>query len=135
MTHHHSTVAPVGMPHHDSEDIDSGTIYKAGIGLTVIIVATCVLVLGIYRMLDAREATPVAPQYPLAAQIEHRLPPEPRLQTHPRKDLADLREAEEAQLSTFAWTDRSAEQVRVPVDVAMKMLVDRGLPVRQDATK
>lgn len=135
MTHHHSTVAPVAMPHHDSEDIAYAAILKAGAGLTVVILATCALVFGIYRALESREALPIAPMYPLAAQIEHRLPPEPRLQTHPRKDLADLRAGEEAQLTTFGWIDRRAELVHVPVDVAMKMLVNRGLPVREAAAK
>ncbi len=135
MTHHQSDVTPVAMPHHDSEDIALGPILKMGLGLIVTIAVSCAIVFGIYRVLEAQESRPVTPQYPLAAQTERRLPPEPRLQTHPRQDLQDLRNTEEAQLSTYGWIDRRAELVHVPVDVAMKMLVDRGLPVRQDAAK
>lgn len=135
MTHHQSNVTPVALPHLDPEDIALGAILKMGLGLAVIIVATCAIVFGIYRVLEAREAKPMAPQYPLAAQTEQRLPPEPRLQIHPRRELQDLREVEEKQLATYGWIDRRAELVHVPVDIAMKMLVGRGLPVRQDAGK
>jgi len=135
MTHHHSDVVPVAMPHHDPEDIAFGTIMKMGLGLTVIIAVSCAIVFGIYRVLEAQETRPVISQYPLAVQTERRLPPEPRLQTRPRQELQALRDTENEQLSTYGWIDRRAELVHVPVDVAMKMLVGRGLPVRQDAAQ
>ena len=48
---------------------------------------------------NGREATKVAPQYPLAAGQENRVPPEPRLQTNPREDLRELRANEDAVLN------------------------------------
>ena len=72
------------------------------------------------------------PEFPLAAEQENRLPPEPRLQTNPRQDLRDLRSAEEAVLTGYGWVDKKAGIARIPIDEAMKLTVERGLPARQE---
>jgi hypothetical protein len=67
--------------------------------------------------------------FPLAAGEATRLPPEPRLQTNPRADLAELREREDRALNTYSWVDRNAGIVRIPIDRAMSLTLERGLPV------
>jgi hypothetical protein len=71
--------------------------------------------------------------YPLAVGEGNRLPPEPRLQTNPREDLRDLRAKEDAILESYGWVDRNAGVVRIPIDEAMKLTVQRGLPSRREA--
>jgi hypothetical protein len=61
------------------------------------------------------------------------VPPPPRLQTDPRGDLLALRAAEDRTLTTYGWVDRNAGVVRISIEQAMKLTVDRGLPTR--ATK
>jgi hypothetical protein len=68
--------------------------------------------------------------YPLAVGQGDRLPPEPRLQANPRQDLKELRDAEEARLKSYGWVDRNAGVVRIPIDEAMKLTLQRGLPAR-----
>ena len=58
------------------------------------------------------------------------MPPEPRLQTNPRADLRDLRAHEDLVLGTYGWVDKPAGVVRIPIDEAMKITLQRGLPVR-----
>jgi hypothetical protein len=58
------------------------------------------------------------------------VPPEPRLQTHPVEDLAALRAREDAALHGYAWVDRDAGVTRIPVERAIEILVERGLPAR-----
>jgi hypothetical protein len=82
-----------------------------------------------------REAARVAPQFPLAVGQENRLPPEPRLQTNPRQDLLDLRAAEETTLTTYGWVDKNAGIARIPIDEAMKRVVEKGLPARASGKK
>ena len=79
----------------------------------------------------SRESQLAAREFPLAAEQQNRLPPEPRLQTNPRQDLADLRRREDAILSTYGWVDKNAGVVRIPIDEAMKLTLERGLPARQ----
>jgi len=69
--------------------------------------------------------------YPLAAGQENRLPPEPRLQSNPRQDLRDLRAEEDETLGSYRWVDRNNGVVGIPIDEAMKLTLQRGLPARQ----
>jgi hypothetical protein len=54
--------------------------------------------------------------------------PEPRLQATPGADLKTLRAEEERELSSYGWVDRSAGVVRIPIDRAMELIMQRGLP-------
>ncbi len=54
--------------------------------------------------------------------------PPPGLIIRPGADLAALRAAEESDLTTYGWIDRSKGAVRIPIDRAMQLLVERGLP-------
>jgi hypothetical protein len=54
--------------------------------------------------------------------------PNPRLQIKGAVDLANLRPAEEADLGSYGWIDRNSGTVRIPIDRAMQLLLDRGLP-------
>jgi hypothetical protein len=62
---------------------------------------------------------------------EERLPPEPRIQANPAADMKRLRDQEDATLTTYGWVDRQAGIVRVPIDVAMTLVLEEGLPVRR----
>lgn len=62
------------------------------------------------------------------------LPPEPRLQVQPVEDLNRLRENQEEMLSSYGWADRTTGKVRIPIDRAMDLILERGLPTRPGAT-
>jgi hypothetical protein len=54
----------------------------------------------------------------------------PHLQLSPIEDLQKFRQREEAELNTYGWIDRTAGVVRVPIESAMDLVLQRGLPVR-----
>ena len=54
----------------------------------------------------------------------------PQLQTTPAADLQRIRTHEDRILNSYAWSDRQTGVVRIPVERAMELLVQRGLPVR-----
>lgn len=54
-------------------------------------------------------------------------PPEPRLQTNPSEDWASLRATEEARLNSYAL-DPASGGVRIPIDRAIEILAEEGLP-------
>lgn len=89
----------------------------------------------LFLVFNAREARQPAPEFPLAVEHENRLPPEPRLQTNPRQDLRDLRAQEDAVLNSYGWVDKNAGLVRVPIERAMELTVQKGLPARTEAKK
>jgi len=55
-------------------------------------------------------------------------PPGPRLQTSPRGDMQEMRRAENAQLQSYGWVDRAAGMARMPIDRAMQVVLEQGLP-------
>jgi hypothetical protein len=61
------------------------------------------------------------------------LPPAPRLQVDPAVDLNQVRESQNEILNSYGWSDQATGKVRVPIDRAMDMLIERKLPVRQNA--
>jgi hypothetical protein len=71
--------------------------------------------------------------YPLAAGQQEQLPPIPRLQEHPQEDMSELRERQQALLNGYSWVNRDAGIVRIPIEEAMRIVVQRGLPTRENA--
>lgn len=56
--------------------------------------------------------------------------PKPNLELNPHVDLAALRSRENAELESYGWVDRKAGVVRIPIDRAIDLLAERGLPFR-----
>jgi len=54
------------------------------------------------------------------------LPPAPRLQTAPRRDLVAYDAAERRRLETYGWSDRAHGRVRLPVQHAMRQVAAEG---------
>ena len=79
------------------------------------------LIYGLFGYFNGREGVKVPAEYPLAASQGHHEPPEPRLQTAPRQDLADMRAKEDEVLGSYGWVDKNAGVVRIPIDAAMKL--------------
>ena len=69
-------------------------------------------------------------RYPLAAAQGERLPPTPRLQQFPRNDLYQFRQDEERLLQQYGWMNRNSGIVHIPIEDAMRLTVERGLPAR-----
>jgi hypothetical protein len=118
--------------HHEESDVNIRAIFQFGAGLMALTAIVYVVVWLLFGYFTRREdSASVTRTYPLAAGQEDRLPPEPRLQTNPRQDLKDLREAEDKMLKSYQWVDRNAGIVRIPIDEAMKLTLQRGLPSRE----
>ncbi len=56
--------------------------------------------------------------------------PTPRLQTDDgNQELADMHERESLLLDHYSWVDRGQGKVRIPIEHAMELIAQRGLPV------
>jgi hypothetical protein len=111
---------------HETRDAD----LRAVVVVTAAIFALVLVVFaGMRLLLDglaAREAWRSPAASPLAERHARRVPPEPRLQPDPLRDLAALRAEEDALLGTYEWVDRQAGRVRIPIGRAMELLAARG---------
>jgi hypothetical protein len=61
------------------------------------------------------------------------LPPAPRLQVEPRAELHSYCEQQDKLLNSYAWADEHNGVVRIPVDRAMELTLQQGLPARAAA--
>jgi hypothetical protein len=122
---HHDDVA------HEASDVNFRAIVQFGVGLLVLGAVVYLVVWLFFGFLSER-ASRASGQlaYPLAAGQQDRVPPEPRLQTNPRADLRELRESEDKRLDSYGWVDRNAGIVHIPIDDAIKLTLQRGLPSR-----
>jgi hypothetical protein len=114
----------------ETSDVNVASVLGFGAGLIVAAALIHFLVWVLFMYFSTREAQRVAPQYPLAAGQSERLPPEPRLQTNPREELRDLQALEDAVLGSYGLVDKDRGVVRIPINEAMKLIVQRGLPTR-----
>jgi hypothetical protein len=119
--------------HHETSDINLRGVLAFAVGLAVTAAVIHFAVWVLFAYFNTREGLPVTPQYPLAVGQQNRLPPEPRLQTDPRQDLKNLRADEDTILDGYGWVDRNNQVVRIPIDQAMKLTLERGLPARPEA--
>jgi len=57
----------------------------------------------------------------------------PKLQLSPTADMEAFRAREEAELNGYGWVDRTTGVARIPIDRAMELLLQKGLPARSGA--
>jgi hypothetical protein len=115
--------SPSGHERRDADVISLAMI--AGILLIsgFIVILGCMALMHVFDLKDKSRQTRVQFAQPANAEF-----PEPRLQSLPARDLEKLRTAEEKELHSYGWIDRSAGIVRIPIERAMELIVQRGLP-------
>ena len=120
---------------HEERDVRVRPIVLAVVGLATVSVAAFVLMHLLFNLLAVMQSKETAAPSPLAGAYGLKEPPEPRLQTSPIHDLQELRARDAAALHEYAWGDREAGVVRIPIDRAIAVLAERGLPARPAAPK
>lgn len=118
-----------GKPMHEERDIDARAILGYGVGLGLVMIVVCVVVWAMLVSLTRQEQAAQPPESPVAGD-QDRLPAEPRLQTSSLQDLRDLDAVEAKTLTSYGWVDRANGVVRIPIDEAMRLTIERGLPSR-----
>lgn len=58
------------------------------------------------------------------------LPPPPRIQADPGADMQSYFQSQQNLLNTYGWIDRQNGIVRLPIDRAIELILERGLPAR-----
>lgn len=125
---------------HEAHDVSIRSIVRFGIGLTI---AAVIIHVGIWllfrffeRYAEKRDVAPsaLAARRPVEApRNPEKLFPEPRLERFPFATRESLRREEDARLSGYGWVDRGTGVVRIPIDRAMDLIVQRGLPPQTGA--
>lgn len=143
-----------GHANFERRDIGIGGVLYFLLGLAIFGLITHFLMTGLFAYLQKRTDAEQAPVSPLAtnapADTRH-LPssytggdgyvkylnsnfPAPQLEVDERNQLDKIRLNEEQTLSTYGYIDQKAGTVRIPIERAMDLIAQRGLPVRGQNT-
>lgn len=119
-------------PHtHEGHDVDLKVILGWLGGLFGLLVGTLILMFVMYHFMYVRKdrlgQETVVRGYDPRANL-----PEPKLQVRPRDDLKALRAEEDALLDHYGWVDRKSGVVRIPIERAIELTAERGLPARRE---
>ncbi len=95
--------------------------------LTLVVAASFAAMVWVFEVFDERETLADRLPHPMAQPSE---PPAPRLQRETSADLVAHRERERQLTTQYEWIDRTSGVVRIPVERAMELTLERGLPTR-----
>ena len=127
----------------EREDLGAKPILTFLLSLTIGCVLVAVVLRGLYSYLDTYEGRRQPVQNPLALpttadtriveQGDIKKFPQPRLETDETTEINNFRMQEEQTLNSYGWVDQSAGVARIPIDRAMALLAQRGLPTQPQA--
>jgi hypothetical protein len=113
---------------HQTSEINLRGVTWMAVGLMILLIAVLLTVGGLFSLFKRQYASESAASGGITTV--GRLPPAPRLQTNPASDLQQFLDAENAKLNSYGWIDRNGELIRIPIERAMDLLTQRGLPAR-----
>jgi len=127
-------VTPEGASY-EHTDANVWVIAKFGFWLAITAVVVHLGIWGLWHTLVEQAKDTREQQYPLATSIDPKLPPEPRLQQYPQNEVYNFRKGEEDKLHSYGYVNKDAGVVHIPIEDAMRLTIERGLPTRtEDAT-
>lgn len=147
MNHETHSVKSNGQPDFERKDISVNGVVIFLIGLAAMVVISYFVVDVFYHALERHfeaQQAPISPLVTNAQQDTRRIPPQygedyakylkesfpaPQLETDERTQLNEVILGEEDTLSTYDYVDKNAGTIRIPIDRAMDLLVQKGLPV------
>jgi hypothetical protein len=107
---------------HESRDLNARAIFLFAAGLVVTVTILFFVIGSLFNRFSAKLAT--------GRQEDRAAPnvsvPEPRLQSNPAADMEKFRAHEKKILSSYGWVNRTAGVVRIPIERAMDLVVERG---------
>jgi hypothetical protein len=126
----------------EREDVSTKPLFGFLIGLLVTGVIVYYMIWGIFHFMDAYERRHQQPKSPMVQmEPDTREPnpdrthekvvrefPEPRLEDSETTEINDFRYRQDETLASYGWVDQSSGVVRIPIDRAMQLIVQRGLP-------
>jgi hypothetical protein len=113
---------------HETRDISIRAIVGFGVALAALTGVVLAAMWGVFRVFENREDKRDQPVSPMIAVNLRRTPSGPRLEPNPLAPRLAARAREDTILGTYGWVDPGAGIARIPIDRAMELLVQKGLP-------
>lgn len=111
----------------EPKDVSHNNVILTGAVLLIVVWAVVGLLSFYFSYLSHYRAEVSPPTIPYEEGAQ-KLPPEPRIQASPTADLQTLRAKENDILTHYRWIDRSKGVVAIPIDRAIELIAQRGIP-------
>jgi hypothetical protein len=117
---------------HETSDASVRAILGVAAGLLVLL-AIVLVALSAMQAAFTRQPFSITAPPGLVPLPTPQPPPEPRLETEPGQQLSEYRAQQEQRLNSYGWVDRPNGIVHIPIDRALDLVAQRGLPARPAA--
>jgi hypothetical protein len=126
-----SQASPRSVPEgYEPRDANVRWIFGIVAGMICCGIAIQIVLNGMLKHL-LRGAAPTDSWNPIRAlQPAKQPPPFPRLQISSRLELQQFRAREDQELTNYGWINRTTGIVRIPIERAMNLVLQKGLPTR-----
>jgi hypothetical protein len=126
----------------EREDVSTTPLFGFLVGLVVTGVVVYYVIWGVFHFMDAYERKHQQSKSPMVQmQPDTREPdtarthekiqqefPDPRLEDSEATEINDFRYQQDETLASYGWVDQNGGVVRIPIDQAMRLIAQRGLP-------
>ena len=134
----------------EREDLSPLGVFYFLTGLAIVGIAIYFILVGMYRYLDAYDRTHQPPMNPMSVttgvnpnvmterEIQQQVDktfPKPVLEYSERTQFIQGLENEDNALESYDWVDQNAGIVRIPIEQAMDLVAQRGLPVLPESAR
>jgi hypothetical protein len=127
----------------EREDLSTRGVFAFMIGLAIVGVVIYFIIVGMYTFLDKYERSQMTTASPLVTSkgamsrvvtqdyLDQRFKENgaPMLETNERGQFRDFLINQESQLNSYGWVDEKGGVAHIPIERAMELTVQRGLPV------
>jgi len=118
---------------HEPNTVSSRAVVRVILGIAAILIVVHFLIWGVFQILKGDARSEDRPLPPNVSKQFARLPPAPRLEDRPLAPRSQLNAREKTILGTYGWVDQKAGTVRLPIERAMDLIANRGLPATATA--
>jgi hypothetical protein len=112
---------------YEVRDVNIRNVVWLSVILAGVVIGVFIVIGLLYSFLNTSQAAQSAPPPPLLEEAQG-LPPGPLLQRNPQQDMQEAATEQDALLHNYGWVDKEAGVVRIPIERAIELTLERGLP-------
>jgi hypothetical protein len=113
---------------HETRDADINKLIIFALVLVAMILAGFLVTEAVFRVVIKVEN---AEEKVTPFEDANQIPPEPHLQVSSATELQDYLKQQTETLDSYGWVDQKQGIVRIPIDQAMDIMLQKGFPVRK----
>jgi hypothetical protein len=115
--------------HYEQHDVDVRSLVRFGVSIVVGGVVAGIVLWMVVRSWT-NQPLPAQMQIP-PAEVTAPVAPGPGLDAAPEVHLENMLQRENERLNSYGWIDRERGIVHIPIEEAMRLLVEKGIPAQE----